>query len=178
MIRLEMKNSNVILTAKISTCSSGKFDKYEHLTGEEILLSNQRKIIEQAIFAYSSLGKTLGKQTERQVGALKALEPNKQDELKHIEGMFLQNLMTDLIRAKLKEIVNLKDIIKTDKLNYKSKRKKVYNFSEFSLPIAFLRDMHEGYLSLEDPDDKQSNFAAKLKNIDRDKKQLKNSFLK
>ena len=86
--------------------------------------------------------------------------------------------MTDLIRAKLKEIVNLKDIIKTDKLNYKSKRKKVYNFSEFSLPIAFLRDMHEVYLSLEDPGDKQSNFAAKLKNIDRDKKQLKNSFLK
>ena len=31
--------------AKISTLSSGKIDKYEYLTGEEILPSNQRQII-------------------------------------------------------------------------------------------------------------------------------------
>ena len=40
-----------------------------------------------------------------------------------------------------------------DKLHYKSKRGKVYNFSECYLPFAFLRDIHEGYLSLEDSDD-------------------------
>ena len=34
--------------AKISALSSGKIDKYEHLTGEEILPSNQQQIIEQA----------------------------------------------------------------------------------------------------------------------------------
>ena len=34
--------------AKISTLSSGKIDKYEYLTGEEILPSNQRQIIELA----------------------------------------------------------------------------------------------------------------------------------
>ena len=34
--------------AKISALSSGKFDKYEYLTGEEILPSNQQQIIEQA----------------------------------------------------------------------------------------------------------------------------------
>ena len=39
--------------AKISTLSSGKIDKYEYLTGEEILPSNERQIIEQAKFAYS-----------------------------------------------------------------------------------------------------------------------------
>ena len=33
--------------AKLSALSSGKIDKYEYLTGEEILPSNQRKIIEQ-----------------------------------------------------------------------------------------------------------------------------------
>ena len=32
--------------AKISALSSGKFDKYEYLTGKEILISNQQKIIE------------------------------------------------------------------------------------------------------------------------------------
>ena len=45
------------------------------------------------------------------------------------------NLMNDLICAKLKEMVNLKDIIKTDELNYKSKHIKVYNFSEYFLPV-------------------------------------------
>ena len=39
--------------AKISALSSGKIDKYEYLTGEEILPSNQQRIIEQAKFTYS-----------------------------------------------------------------------------------------------------------------------------
>ena len=34
--------------AKISALSSGKTHKYEHLTGEDILPSNQQQIIEQA----------------------------------------------------------------------------------------------------------------------------------
>ena len=50
--------------AKISALSSGKIDKYEYLTGEEILPSNQRKIIEQAKFTYSPLGKAFEKQTK------------------------------------------------------------------------------------------------------------------
>ena len=39
--------------AKISALSSGKITKYECLTGEEILPSNQKQIIEQAKFTYS-----------------------------------------------------------------------------------------------------------------------------
>ena len=149
--------------------SPGKNDKYEYLTGEEILLSNQRQIIGQAKFAYSPLGKAFEKQTE--TGALKSLKPsNKKDELKQIEGIFPQNLMNDLIRDKFKEIVNLQDIIKTDELHYKSKSRKVYNFSVYSLYFAFLRDVHEGYLSFQYVDDEQSNFASKLKNIDKGKK--------
>ena len=46
-------------SAKILTLSSGRTDKYEYLIGEEILPSNQRQIIEQAKFAYSSLRKLL-----------------------------------------------------------------------------------------------------------------------
>ena len=45
--------------AKISALSSGKIDKYEYLTGEEILPSGQTRIIEQAKFTYSPLGKAL-----------------------------------------------------------------------------------------------------------------------
>ena len=45
--------------AKISVLSSGKIDKYENLTSEEILSSNQKQIIEQAKFTYYLLGKVL-----------------------------------------------------------------------------------------------------------------------
>ena len=43
--------------AKISALWSGKIDKDEYLTGEEILPSNQKQIIKQAKFTYSLLGK-------------------------------------------------------------------------------------------------------------------------
>ena len=47
--------------AKISALSSGKIDKYEHLTGEEVLPSNQKQIIEKAKFTYSPLEKLFEK---------------------------------------------------------------------------------------------------------------------
>ena len=76
MIILEMKNWNMILTeaAKISALSYGNTDKYENLTGEEILPSNQRQIIEHTKFAHSPLGKAFKKETEKQVGAIKSLD--------------------------------------------------------------------------------------------------------
>ena len=40
---------------KISALSSEKIDKYEYLTGEEVLPSNQQQIIEQAKYNYSPL---------------------------------------------------------------------------------------------------------------------------
>ena len=49
---------------EISALSSGKINKYEYLTGNKILPSNQRQIIEQAKFTYSPLGKSFEKQIE------------------------------------------------------------------------------------------------------------------
>ena len=43
--------------AKISVLSSGKIHKYEYLTGEHILPSNQQQIRGKAKFTYSPLGK-------------------------------------------------------------------------------------------------------------------------
>ena len=64
--------------AKISTLSSGKLHKYEYLTGEDMLPSNQQQIIEQAKFTYSPLGKafekqikTIEDQSKKQIDALK-----------------------------------------------------------------------------------------------------------
>ena len=47
---------------KISALSSGKIHKYEYLTCEDILPSNQQQIIERTRFTYSPLRKTFEKQ--------------------------------------------------------------------------------------------------------------------
>ena len=52
--------------AKISVLSYGKIDTYECLKKEQI--------IEQTKFAYSPLGKTFEKQTEKQVDVIKSLD--------------------------------------------------------------------------------------------------------
>ena len=59
--------------AKISDLSSGKIDKYEYLTCEEILPSNKQQIIEQVKFTYSPLGKAF----EKQIKQLKIKGKNK-----------------------------------------------------------------------------------------------------
>ena len=48
--------------AKISALSSNKIGKYEYLTGEEILPTYQKQIIDPAKFTYSSLEKVFQKQ--------------------------------------------------------------------------------------------------------------------
>ena len=53
--------------AKIPALSSGKIVKYEYLTGEDILPSNQLQIIEQAKFTYSPLGKAFEKQKQSKI---------------------------------------------------------------------------------------------------------------
>ena len=45
--------------AKVSALSSGKIDKYEYVAGEEILSPDQNRVIQQAKFTYSHLGKFL-----------------------------------------------------------------------------------------------------------------------
>ena len=64
-------------TAKISALSSGKIDKYEYLSVEEILPSDQNRIIEQVKFTCSLHSKVFEKQiktTEDQRTKQMALE--------------------------------------------------------------------------------------------------------
>ena len=70
---------------KISALSSGEIHKYEYLTGEDILPSNQQQIIKQAKFTYFPLGKAFGKQIktikdqgQKQVEVLNTLKSNNQ----------------------------------------------------------------------------------------------------
>ena len=96
--------------ANLSTLLSGKLDKYENLSGEEVVPFNQKQIIEQATFVYSHFEKASEKQAEKQVGAMKFLDPF--IKLKNIEGIFPQSLINNLIHDKLKEIFKLQDIFK------------------------------------------------------------------
>ena len=52
-------------TAKTSALSYEQIDKYEYLTGEEILPSDQRRVIEQFRFLYSPLGNDFEKEAKR-----------------------------------------------------------------------------------------------------------------
>ena len=127
---METKNCNMILTEKQQ--------KYHHYYPEKLFNMNiiqVNKYSEKAKFTYYPLGKAFEKQTEKQVDVIKSLDPS--NKLIQIEGIFPKNVMNYLIRAKLKEIVELQDIIKKDDLNYKSKCRKTYNFSKYSLPIVF-----------------------------------------
>ena len=76
--------------AKISALSSGKINKYEDLTGEEILPFNQIQMIEQTKFTYSSpknafkkQRKIIANQGEKQTEALESSNfSNKINEMK------------------------------------------------------------------------------------------------
>ena len=119
-------------SAKPSALSSGKIDKYEYLTGDEMLPSNQRQIIEQATFSYFSLGKAFEKQIAEQFGAFKSLELSIKKDWWYIDDILSQNLENDLICVKLKEIVKLNNIFFKNHVNCKSKRGQ-------TLPIVFKR---------------------------------------
>ena len=106
--------------AKISALSSGKIDKYEYLTGEEILPSNQQQIIQQAKFTYSPLGKTLEKQIktieDQRKKQVKAIQDNKQ--LVNINDDYKDKLLLSKEREIFKDIYN-KRLDKIEELNNK-----------------------------------------------------------
>ena len=93
--------------AKISALSSEKIHRYEYLTGEDILPSNQQQIIEQARFTYCPLGKAFEKQIktiedqgEKQIKAIQD-----QGQIKTIKKYAYDAEDTPLI-SKQKEIFN------------------------------------------------------------------------
>ena len=121
--------------AKISALSSGKIDKYEYLTGEEILPSNQQQIIEQAKFTYSPLGKAFEKQTKtiedqgkKQVDALESLKTSDK-ELPPIKDFIpKENLNLEIINE-IKRIEEEKKVSR-NKMVYKATNK-TYDFKKF-----------------------------------------------
>ena len=167
--------------AKISALSSGKIDKYEYLTGEEILPSNQQKIIEQAKFTDSPLRKAFEKQT-------KTIEDKGEEQIKGIQDNRKQLISDDDYKNKLlisKEREIFKDICnkrldKLEELNnqidYDDLKYVVegsgdeYSFNKVKDPISFLNDIKEGKISLQEAKEKQKDYYNYLNMIRRGNK--------
>ena len=115
--------------AKISALSSGKIDKYEYLTGEKILPSDQSRIIEQAKFTYSPLREAFKKQIKAiedkgrgQVEALKVLKPEEnQQALESNEAIFPKEMRNNEIKIEIDEIKKWEENIKRKNLKYETK---------------------------------------------------------
>ena len=85
--------------AKILALSSCKIHKYEYLTGEDILSSNQQQLTEQARFTLTPMGKAFEKQIktiedqgQKQVDALESLIPKEQTNCLRINLIIGQKL--------------------------------------------------------------------------------------
>ena len=116
--------------AKIPTFSSGKINKYEYLTDEEILPSNQNQIIEQAKFTYSALGKTFEKQ-------IKTIQGRSQN-LKQVPQNFMKVFDVDEVTQTLQVMTSYREInIATEN---------ILSYSYFKFTSQLEKDWNFGYV--------------------------------
>ena len=148
--------------AKISALSSGKIDKYEYLTGEEILPSNQQKIIQQAKFNYSPLGKALEKQVktikdqgEKQFDALKT----SYKKLPSIKDFVPTEKFNLEIINEIKRIEEIEKNVDRDKMVYKSTNRN-YDFRGFKTISTYGNDIRNNVTSLKAVNLEQVNLMA------------------
>ena len=164
--------------AKISALSSGKIDKYEYLTGEEILPSNQQQIMEQVKFTYSPLGRAFEKQTKaiedqgkKQIQAIqnidfsKSVEKAKFDSDDDLAILRQKELYNELTEEKKTEIKNLDNSVDRDKneliYTYKGKTSDV-DFSEYYGAIDLINKIKDGDVSLKQAINNQHDLKLKL----------------
>ena len=174
-----------IKAAEISAKSSGKLQKYEYLTGEDILPSHQQQIIEQAKFTYSHLGKAFEKQTKtikdlgkKQVNVLKVSKPEEQT--KSIEEIFPEGY--DSVETK-NELIKIKDYekkVNRDNIVYYSS-KELFDLKIFKTIRSFRNDIYSSKITINEADQEQSDLVEYILNFNKtrpknkdDKKTKKN----
>ena len=165
--------------AKISALSSGKIDKYEYLTGEEILPSTQQQIIQQAKFSYSPLGKAFEEQTkkikdqgEKQIKAIPDKRPIK------LIKKFTYDINDSPIVLKEKEIYSkhteescekinsLEKRVDTNKLVFKYKGNTAdEDFSKFDKALDLINKIRDGEISLNEAKEKQAKLKSSMGEI-------------
>ena len=174
--------------AKISALSSGKIDKYEYLTGEEILPSNQQQIIQQAKFTYSPLGKAFEKQIKtiedqgkKQVKAIQdkqIVNINNKDNYKdnYKDKLLLlkeREIFKDIYSKRLDKIEELNNKIDYDNLEYAVySRKELIDFSELKGPLTLLDETKKGKMILKEAKNYQKKYLDYLKTIGKGNKSV------
>ena len=173
--------------AKTSALSSGKIDKYEYLTGEEMIPSNQQQIIQQAKFNYSPLGKAFEKQTKniedqgkKQVKAIQdkqIVNINKNDYKDDYKDKLLlskeREIFKDIYNKRLDKIEELNNKIDYDNLEYAVySRKELINFSELKSPLTLLDEITKGEITLEEAKNYQKDYLDYLKTIRKGNKSV------
>ena len=174
--------------AKISALSSGKLDKYEYLTGEGILPSNQQQIIQQAKFNYSLLGKALEKQIktiedqgEKQVLALESLKPPDRKLTPIKDFVPIKDLDYEIINE-IKTIEEIEKNVDRNKMVYKGTNK-TYDFRNFKTIRAFGNEIRNNVISLDTANMEQVNLLSyindftKTKPRDPEKRKLRDDVL-
>ena len=159
--------------AKTSALSSGKIHKYEYLTGEDILPSNQQQILEQARFTYSPLGKAFEKQIKiiedqgkKQVDALKVLEPKAIESGSNNKPVITQEFYDKILEERMDEILKMRDKIDFDRLiyNFKGLTSSI-NFGKFGGPMYIYGHMKNGDTTLQQVEKQQKDFKKELNEI-------------
>ena len=165
--------------AKISALSSGKIYKYEYLTGEDTLPSNQQQIIEQAKFTYSPLGKAFEKQ-------IKTIEDQGNKQMKAIQDKrkirIIQKyaydtedtpliskqkkIFNELVNERLEKITDLDKNVNSYDLIYRYKGNAPdLNFNEFDNALSLIDKIRDGKISLTDVKINQEKFKSYLGEI-------------
>ena len=157
-------------TAKISALSSGKIRKYEHLTGEDILPSNQQQIIEQAKVTYSPLGKpfekqikTIEDQGQKQVDALKVLEPKANESESNNKPVITKEIYDKILEERVNEILKMRDKIDFNNLTYNFKSPTTsINFGKLGVPMYIYGHIKNGDTILQQVEKQQKDFENQL----------------
>ena len=141
-----------------------KNDKYEYLTGEDILPSNQQQIIEQAKFTYSLLGKAFEKQIKtiedqggKQIDAIENLkDTNKQavninddeeDKLLHSNE---REIFRNIYNKRLDKIEELTKKVDGNNLTFTIlSTGETYNFTGKNDPLSLLNKIRNGEITIE-----------------------------
>ena len=118
--------------------SSGKIDKYEYLTSEEIDRGG------------------------KQVKSLKVLKSGEiQQDLKSIEGLSPKEMRTNEIKNEFDEITGWEDKIKTNNLKYETS-KGIYDYQQIKMIRSFGESIIDGKITISEVDKDQSNLLENI----------------
>ena len=156
--------------AKISALSSGKIDKYEYLTGEEILPSNQQQIIEQAKFTYSRLGKAFEKQTKiiedqgrKQIDALESLKPSDK-QLPSIRDFISKERLNSEIGNAIERVEEEERKVDRSKMVYKASDE-TYDFRKFKTIPVFGNEIRNNIIDMSMANDEQDQILRYINKL-------------